>query len=283
MLLTSLKVMNNVKLDFFHLEETSAQNVDVFNNPKYKPTLNNYSRFLVTFDDATTTSRGVADVALGYTFSVYREIKDTNQLVYVAKLGDGGLSMTDYNVTNDTTYKYYVFKEDESAVSEAVVSNEASTCWWDWSLIDVVPSTTEPNLYYANPNLIWKFNLNIASAARTQTMNNTIYNNLTRFPKVSTGDLNYSTGSVTCLLGDVQKVDNGFISYVEPTAMLDEWNEFCANGHMKLLKDRKGNIILVTITGTSSQVDDVTREQANTITFSWVQMDDSENIAVIGV
>lgn len=281
MLLTGLTVHNNVKLDFFHLEESSSMNANIFNTAKYIPVLNNYSRFLVTFDDGTTTSGGVADVALGYNFSIYREVNDTNQLVYVAGLGEGGLSITDYGVTNNKTYKYYIFKEDESAISEAVVSNDVSTCWWNWSLIDIIPSTSEKGLYYTTGN-IWKFNLNVSSAARTQTLNNTTYNNLTRFPKVSSGKLNYSTGSLTCLLGDVQRTTNSLAEYIEPSAMLDEWNEFCANGNMKLLKDRKGNAMLVMVTGTSSQTDDVTREQTNTITFSWVEVEDIDNITIIG-
>lgn len=281
MLLTGLTVHNNVKLDFFHLEESSSTNANIFNTAKYVPVLNNYSRFLVTFDDGTTTSEGVTDVALGYNFSIYREVKDTNQLVYVARLGDGSLSMTDYSVTNNRTYKYYIFKEDESAISEAVVSNDVSTCWWDWSLIDIIPSTSEKGLYYTTGD-IWKFNLNISSAARTQTLNNTTYNNLTRFPKVSSGKLNYSTGSLTCLLGDVQRTTNSLAEYIEPSTMLDEWNKFCADGNMKLLKDRKGNAMLVMVTGTSSQTDDVTREQTNTITFSWVEVEDIDNITIIG-
>ena len=281
MLLTGLTVHNNVKLDFFHLEESSSTNANIFNTAKYVPVLNNYSRFLVTFDDGTTTSEGVADVALGYNFSIYREVKDTNQLVYVARLGDGSLSMTDYSVTNNKTYKYYIFKEDESAISEAVISNDVSTCWWDWSLIDIIPSTSEKGLYYTTGD-IWKFNLNISSAARTQTLNNTTYNNLTRFPKVSSGKLNYSTGSLTCLLGDVQRTTNSLAEYIEPSTMLDEWNKFCADGNMKLLKDRKGNAMLVMVTGTSSQIDDVTREQTNTITFSWVEVEDIDNITIIG-
>lgn len=282
MLLTNVTVSNNIKLDFFHLEQQSDTNNNIFSNSQYKPILNNYSRFLVTFDNGTTISEGIADVALGYNFSVYREIKDTNQLIYVAHLGDGSLSMTDYNVVNDTTYRYYVFKEDESAISEAVVSNDVTTCWWDWSLVDLIPSSTEKGLYYANPNEMWKFNLNVTSEARTQNISTTTYNNLTKFPKVSTGKMNYASGGLTCLLGDIQKLNNGQISYVEPASMLDSWNNFCTNGNIKLLKDRKGNAMLVTITANSSQVDDVLKEQANTITFSWVQVDDTTGITIIG-
>ena len=282
MLLTNVTVSNNIKLDFFHLEQQSDTNNNIFSNSQYKPILNNYSRFLVTFDNGTTISEGIADVALGYNFSVYREIKDTNQLIYVAHLGDGSLSMTDYNVVNDTTYRYYVFKEDESAISEAVVSNDVTTCWWDWSLVDLIPKKKKKGLYYANPNEMWKFNLNVTSEARTQNISTTTYNNLTKFPKVSTGKMNYASGGLTCLLGDIQKLNNGQISYVEPASMLDSWNNFCTNGNIKLLKDRKGNAMLVTITANSSQVDDVLKEQANTITFSWVQVDDTTGITIIG-
>ena len=282
MLLTKLAVNNSVKLDFLHLEEASSNNTDIFSIPKYKPTLNNDSRFLATFDNATTIARGIADVALGYNFSVYREVNNTNQLKYIARLGDGALTMTDYNVVNNTTYKYYIFKEDESAISEAVASNSITTCWWDWSLIDLVPSTTEKGLYYANPNAIWKFNLNISSGGVSQNVNNTTYNNLTRFPKISSGKLNYASGTLTCLLGDVQNTNDGQIGYVESAALLESWNDFCANGNIKLLKDRKGNAMLVMITSTSSQVDDVLREQANTITFSWTQIADVSSITIIG-
>ena len=64
--------------------------------------------------------------------------------------------------------------------------------------------------------------------------------------------------------------------------MLDRWNDFCANGNIKLLKDRKGNAMLVMITGNSGQTDDILREQPTTVTFNWVQVDDTTNITVIG-
>lgn len=283
MLLTKLIVNKNVKLDFLHLEEASDDNVDIFSNTKYKPSLSSDSRFLVTFDDATTIAKGVTDSALGYTFSIYREDQGSNQLKYIAKLGTGALSVSDYTVTNNATYKYYIFKEDDTSISKAVISNAASTCWWDWSLVDLLPSSEDNTLYYADSSSMWKFNLNISSGGVTQNVNNTTYSNFTRFPKVSSGKLNYASGSLTCLLGNIQKSNNGNIEYVEGASLLDEWNKFCANGDIKLMKDRKGNAMLVMITGTSSQLDDVLQEQVNTITFSWTQVEDASDITVIGV
>ena len=282
MLLKEVNIASDLKLDFLHLEEKNSTNVDIFVNKKYKPALNNYSRFLVSFDDGTLLSQGVADVALGYTFSVYREIKGTNNLEFVAKLGDGSLSMTDFNVTNDNIYRYYIFKEDESAISSAVRSNDVETCWWNWSVVDVVPDDNEDNIFYADANNIWLFDLNLSSASQNQNLNSTVYNNLTKFPKVSIGTSNYASGSLSCLLGSVQNTTNSLAEYIEPATLLDEWNDFCSNGNMKLLKDRKGNAKLIFITSTNSQVDDISRQQINTINFEWVQVMDTKGITIIG-
>lgn len=283
MLLTKVTVADHVRLDFLHIEEASSSNADIFASSTYKPILNNYSRFLATFDDGTTIAEGMAEQALGYTFSIYKEIGNASQLIYVASLSEGDLSIIDYNVTNETTYRYYVFKEDESAISEAVVSNDVATCWWDWCLIDVLPIASTPDVYYADTNNIWKFDLNLSSAARTQNISVTTYNNLTKYPKISTGALNYSSGGITCLLGSVRRTSTSLAEYYEPASLLDDWNDFCANGNMKLLKDRKGNVLLVNITSTSAQTDDVTTQQANTITFNWVEVEDASDKSIIGV
>lgn len=282
MLLLDVKVKKNLKLDFFHLEESSDSNVNIFNDSKYKPKLNSYSRFLVTFDDGTTKSEGIANMALGYTFSIYKEVKGTNQLTYVAKLNDGVLSVTDYNVVNNKIYNYYIFKEDNDTISEAVISNSVETCWWNWSIVDLIPSTENENMYIADSRKIWLLDLNLSSSSKNQNISSTVYNNLSQFPKVSIGYSNYSNSSLSCLLGKVGKSENGTLTYIEDAGLLDEWNNFCANGNIKLLKDRKGNAMLVMITGTSSQTDDTTVQQANTITFEWVQVASNDNITIVG-
>lgn len=281
MIITDITVFNNIKLDFLHIEEKSDNNGNVFSTSKYIPQLNNDSKFLVTFDDGTTTSHGITANAVGYTFSIYKEASNTNELTYVARINEGELTIDDYNINNNTTYKYYVFKEGSTGISEVVTTNDVTTCWNDWSIVDVVSSQYEDNLYFVDTNNIWKFNLNLTSSDITQNVNNTIYNNLTHFPKISMGNLNYSSGSITCLLGDMRNDESNKYIYYEPIELSKKWNAFCTNGNLKLLKDRKGNTMLVAITGTSSKIDDLTSDQIRTVTFNWTQVDDSSNIRVI--
>ena len=282
MLTNNVKLYNNIKLDFFHIEDAAGDNLNIFNNVRFIPVLNNYSRFLVTFDDGTTTAQGIVDEALGYTFSIYREVEGTNNLIYVARLDEGALSIIDYGVVNNTNYRYYIFQEDDSAVSEAVISNNVQTCWWDWSLVDLIPSD-EDNLYYVDDSNIWKFDLNLSSASMTNTMSTTVYDSLAQYPKVSVGNTNYSTGGITCLLGSISRDGSSALTYQEPAILMDLWKAFCSNGRMKLLKDRKGNAYLVAITSNSSQIDDILSEQPNTITFNWVQVGDISNTSVVGM
>lgn len=282
MLLLNLKTSKNIKLDFFHLEEKDTTNENIFINPKYKPVLNNFSRFLVTFDDGTTIASGIADIALGYTFSVYREVTGSNELKFVSKLDDGALSIVDYNVVNDTDYKYYIFKESTDAISEAVVSNDVKTCWWEWSLVDLQQDLNNDKIYYANSQNIWLFGLNLTTSSVSQNISVTTYNNLTTYPRVSVGKQNYKSSSISTLLGSIKKVGASQISYIEPASLLEEWNDFCVNGNIKLMRDRKGNSMLVAITNTTSQVDDVLKEQANTVSFDWVEVGNTKNISIIG-
>ena len=282
MLLLNLKTSKNIKLDFFHLEEKDTTNENIFINPKYKPVLNNFSRFLVTFDDGTTIASGIADIALGYTFSVYREVVGSNELKFVSKLDDGALSIVDYNVVNDTDYKYYIFKESTDAISEAVVSNDVKTCWWEWSLVDLQQDLNNDKIYYANSQNIWLFGLNLTTSSVSQNISVTTYNNLTTYPRVSVGKQNYKSSSISTLLGSIKKVGASQISYIEPASLLEEWNDFCVNGNIKLMRDRKGNSMLVAITNTTSQVGDVLKEQANTVSFDWVEIGSTKNISIIG-
>jgi hypothetical protein len=70
--LKSITLYSNLTIDFFHLEEQSATNDNVFVN-SYIPKLNNDSWALITFDNDNNLN-GVADNALGYTFSLFKII-----------------------------------------------------------------------------------------------------------------------------------------------------------------------------------------------------------------
>lgn len=273
--LENITLYGNLSIDFFHMEEQSINNENIFVS-NYIPKLTNNSKALITFDNDNNNLNGISDSALDYTFSVYREENSSNKLKNITRIKDGRLSIIDYNIVNQRNYKYHIFKEDDNIISATNISNDIDTCWWNWSITGLTKSDTIDNEYLVNPNDIWLFNLNVDSADVVRNFNKTEYKNLTKYPKFSIGKSNYASGSLTCLIGQIRNN-----KYLDTPEMLDVWNEFCNNSQLKLLKDRKGHKMLVEIVDSSSNVLDETQEQATTINFSWKQLGDTNDMTII--
>ena len=267
-----------VKFDFFHLQANSNSNDNIFVS-KYIPSLKNNSIALITFDDIFSNiydSYGITNTASGYTFSGDKENKTNNndRLEFVAKLSDGFLSVVDHNVQNNREYVYHVYKEDENYTSSDVISNSVTTCWWDWTITGF--NLGDDGVYRVDPTNIWRFSLNISSGDIGSTISKTVYENLTKFPKVSSGTMDYNQGSLTCIAGNIRND-----VYEETLGIIRQWDFFCASGELKLLKDRKGNRWIVDITSNSMKTADESVEQYTTITFNWIELMDADYISII--
>lgn len=274
--LEKITFYGHIDLDFSHFEKKAdGQNANIFVN-NYRPQLSNYTRSLITFE-GSNNSDGVSDNALGYTFSVYRLEEGERTLRPIYSSDEGKLSIIDYNVRNNKKYRYYIFKEDETSISKALLSNSIETCWWDYSVSGLQLVDLETNTYKINPEDVWLFGSNLSSSATSQNFSKTVYDNLTQFPQVSVGKLNYASGSFSGLIGKIKSN-----KYEEAPELVERWNEFCANKCLKLLKDRKGHKYIVSIQSTSSQIADETREQATTVTVGWTQVGDADDYVIIG-
>ena len=168
---------SQVQFDFFHLQKNETSNGNIFVS-RYIPSLANNSISLITFDntfDNIYDSYGITNTAAGYTFSVYKENKTDNDdtLEFVAKLSDGSLSIIDHNVQNHMEYVYHVYKEDENYTSSDVLSNNVTTCWWDWTITGFY--LDDDGVYRVDPQNIWRFSLNIAVSYTHLTLPTTPY------------------------------------------------------------------------------------------------------------
>lgn len=269
---------SQVQFDFFHLQKNETSNSNIFVS-RYIPSLANNSISLITFDntfDNIYDSYGITNTAAGYTFSVYKENKTDNDdtLEFIAKLSDGSLSIIDHNVQNHMEYVYHVYKEDENYTSSDVLSNNVTTCWWDWTITGF--NLDDDGVYRVDPQNIWRFSLNIDSGDITESMSKTVYENLTKYPKISSGTMDYNQGSLTCIAGNIQND-----LYTETIGIIRQWNFFCSGSELKLLKDRKGNRWIVDITSSSTKTADESVEQYTTVSFNWVEIMDSNYISII--
>ena len=273
--ITSFDVYPNVILDFFHLEEAGVDNRNIFENG-YIPTLNVGTRGLVTFDDGIHWTT-YADEAMGNAFSVYREDNQSGIINKVVSISDGNLGTNDYNIANHNDYRYYIYQDEDDRSSPPNISRILTTSWQEWSITDIIRDDDNPSLFHADIQNLWKLYLNLDSGTLTNNINKTVYQNLTRYPKISLGKQNYASGTITCLLGEIINEE-----YTEWAGMREQWINFCNNGHLKLLKDIRGNKYFVDIVGTPTfDTMDETVQQATTISFEWVEVGDTNNIAIV--
>lgn len=273
--ITNFDVYPNVILDFFHLEESSLENRNIFET-SYIPTLNTDTRGLVTFDDGIHWTT-YADEAMGNTFSIYREDNQSGIVNKVVSISNGNLGTNDYNIANHNEYRYYIYQDEDGRSSLPNISRLLTTTWQEWSVTNIVRDDDNPTLFHADVQNIWKLYLNLESGTLTNNINKTVYQNLTRYPKISLGKQNYATGTITCLLGEIVNEE-----YTEWAGMREQWVNFCNDGNLKLLKDIRGNKYLIDIIDTPTfDTMDETVQQATTISFNWIEVGDTNKIAVV--
>ena len=240
--------------------------------PNYEPSMQHNTVFLIDYSK-DRDGKGLVHENEGYYYSIYKiDLANANEMEFLTKITNGKMSFSDYNVVNGKQYKYIIFAETDSGVANAKETTTVQTVWDTWSLIGL-KNTDNPNVFMADEENIWLLNLSLESAEQNQNMAKVEYKNLTPYPKISQGTSNYISGSITCLLGQID--NNG--RYSEPAEKLDAWRNFINSSDLKLLKDIKGHSYLVQTMSSNNKLIDQSIEQINRISFSYVEVGASDN------
>lgn len=213
----------------------------------------------------------------------------------------------DFNVSNNRMYRYILYPFDK-ATDEVLLSLQKSvyepiiTSWSGWSLTELHPVQNMSKKFTATPDDVWVFNLNVDTGEQTQNISRNEQQTLGQFNRYSQGRMNYISGTVSCLLGsDVLPASyilkNGKIvneggyqeirktnkspSSNERVDMLLAWRKMIMSSNPKLLKDRAGQSFLVTLTSTANKPMDAVRYQPNTISFTWTQIGNVEDVEIV--
>lgn len=275
---SSIKLFGNQKVDYLIQTERTLTNEEVEEtlDQFYMPDTSVFpgiTNIMAPYTDDIVSSfiKGLTEPLVGW--QIYKSKKGESFLKKVAEVGKDVNSMIDYMVANQTEYTYYVIPITETQLGINLKSSPITTKWWNWSVMSI--NNVSGNIYA--PDEIWTFRNNLASGQIQQNIDKTTYQNFTRYPKVSSGESNYVTGSVSCLLGEIDCKSN---KYIEPAEKFDAWRNFCVNGKNVILKDAKGHIYRVEIISNSSQYMDEAYELPSMISFSFVECDSTDDITV---
>lgn len=140
---------------------------------------------------------------------------------------------------------------------------------------------------------MFKYSLDVGSQKQTLTKNQVT--TLGQYPRVAHGSQNSISGSVSCLLGSeiVPYSKDGYVERMwmsirqplstnEKILMLQKWRQFVFSKNPKLLKDTKGQSWIVSIIDNSNSPYNSYQNQPDKITFSWVEIESTDNIIIYG-
>lgn len=199
------------------------------------------------------------------------------------------------------------FLEESSPISEETRADYKSTgipiqtFWDEWSLTELVPienAKDTPALkksYRADLNNVWLFKYSLQTGSQTQTFQKNEIQTLGQYSKYGYGRANAVSGEVSCLLGSeiVPCTSFAYIERMRSTIrtplstndkifMLKEWRKIAFSPNPKLLKDIKGQSWIVQIISNSNTPQNFYKNQPDTISFSWKQIDSTDNVVITG-
>lgn len=210
-------------------------------------------------------------------YKIFRE--ENGVLYYVQDVDSTQKSIQDFNTKGNTKQSFYIYPkildDGKSVLSSPIISEPISPVWDCWSVIGL--NKVRKNVYTVDVNNIWNFEVNIKSDSIKDNVRRQVHNTYSRFPKVMYGKQRYKEGSLSCLLGSISHTD---CEYNDSVELMDKWDEFVNNREIKLLKAPKGIVYPVDIYDSVFNIQDGYHNEAIELSFSYVQLDDSNNISV---
>jgi len=274
---TSASPNYNGVFDYVQVLNTTAtqSQIDAHNKITYIPEWTGDTSFLNNFNNNINMNNVPSNLGEIEYFSVYKYSETDKILTHVGDFLLEQDGLLDYSIRNRTTYQYVIFAVTSDYMSNAITLPSVTTRWDCWSIANIIDTKTD-GVYSIDTNSIWAFNTNLTSGGYTQNIDTYTYDNFTQFPKISKGEKNYYTGTLTAYLNNIQSMP-----YYDTVEMQDKFCEFINSPNLKLLKDRKGNCLIVQTTGNSFTVQDNAREQMITVSFNFTQVVDTSKFGSI--
>ena len=241
------------------------------------PAWNRYTYMLTNFA-SETLSAGVSQSTSVDTV-IYRKKADGTDLTLLSEVESDVQQMKDYGIASATSYVYEKFYVDADGAFFGADVSATPFCkqFRAYSLIEATQDATNPNIYHVIKVFRFACNLNAGGAS-----NNNSPSFLTNFtpyrlkqPVARVG----KSGTLQALIGYVDPVT---MRYVDNTSMMDALYEASASTNTFFLKDMKGNVYMVAISGPITQtINTKTKYQQVTVSVPWEEVGDATGLSII--
>lgn len=223
---------------------------------------------------------------------VYREEenKSSVNLIYHKKINENSnqvVNYTDYCVANNISYRYIILLQtlvtQDTAGDVEYRYYKYTTDWYNntsnsWSITGLVKSNEyecTKEIYYIKDT--WNLYAQVDSGDIVQNINSKVYSSYSTYPKVGKLNNNYISGTLTAMLGDIECGTDDFIDDIQ---RVNAWRKFITDYNTYVLRSEKGDIWHISISDNPTTNYDEENELYTTISFSYTQVSDINDIYV---
>lgn len=179
----------------------------------------------------------------------------------------------DFNIVSEAEYIYYAYIIEDGIIVSSYISSLIVPRWSGVYLTDV--TYNDSITYTPDISKVWYIELNYEPKEVTRNYQLSHPHGIgQKYPKSVRGTSNFKTGQVSGLLGNVSCTSG---EYEESLYLIEDFDSFCANGKLKLLRssvkgeqliadiDKMGSIeygqVATSVNLSYTQIDDITKKQ----------------------
>lgn len=246
-------IIDSVVIRNYQKTDTIIQNESVTIGviPEWTPDV----LFLASMNNIVDASNVSGMTVMPNKWSLYRHEKDGDKLYKVCDVDMSINSWMDYKVKGNITYEYYLYAQNDTQISNPIITDQIKTTFWGWYLIDSIGAESNDPLVNEAVET-YKFDLNLQSSKITTNNDMTLLKNYSQFDTAVILDRNFRSSDFSAWL--IPQLEDGEYDFEGATRfndMVDNLKLFLHNKQNKYLKTRDGDIIKIITEGSNSTVD----------------------------
>ena len=212
------------------------------------------------------------------TYKIYRKDKNKNTLKYIATVDSDTKKIKDYTNHSNNDCIYLIYPVDSNNKMGTVLRTKDLNTKFDFWTIAGTKQTDAKNIYEVDKENIWNFWLSPDISSISQVTQKSKKIGFNKYPKINYSKVNYATGSMSFLLGDLNCSESEYTD--DNVEKKNRWIEFANSPTPKVLTDPKGECMIVDITPIESNVDFNIIQSPTTIRFEFTEIADVNDITV---
>lgn len=268
--ITSIVLSGEQVCDYLYISRGTEKFDEYFN-----PTWIENTAFLTNFD-LSTLQAGQLEVAKN-AMDIYRENLSNETFQKLYSLGVGITQMRDFSWITGNKYKYYGYARLDNKYTSANPFMELPICRVQpyYLLLATTQDENEPNVYHVVH--YWRFGNNIEAGSVSNNNTPNFLNNFTGYRLKQPTARKGKNGVLTALLSNATECE-----YKDTVRQMDNLYALSECKNTLFLKDMKGNLYMVAISGAITQtINNKSAAHEVRVSIPWEEVGSAEDVSII--